>query len=172
MLTALAIITFIFGYLLQILVKIRVLPKYAELVAQNFSSFCGIAQFLLAVKYYRHVFRRRRRRCISQQSGINAPHCQQRALYVPSIMLLVFYPRICLNHAFFSDAIGANLDIIPYVRNVPTHTEDGIPIRKLYVSNLPLKVRNLGSTHSFLGLPTQTVDIILWSQSQYEGRLL
>ncbi|XP_026493548.2 uncharacterized protein LOC113398825 isoform X1 [Vanessa tameamea] len=34
--------------------------------------------------------------------------------------------------------IGSNLDVTPYgLRSVPTHTEDGIPIRKLYVSNLP-----------------------------------
>ncbi|RVE49967.1 hypothetical protein evm_005435 [Chilo suppressalis] len=38
-------------------------------------------------------------------------------------------------------AITSNLEISPYygLRNVPTHTEDGIPIRKLYVSNLPPK---------------------------------
>ncbi|XP_047996002.1 F-box/LRR-repeat protein 7-like isoform X1 [Leguminivora glycinivorella] len=37
-------------------------------------------------------------------------------------------------------ALNSNLDITPYgLRSVPTHTEDGIPIRKLYVSNLPPK---------------------------------
>ncbi|CAG9790974.1 unnamed protein product [Diatraea saccharalis] len=37
-------------------------------------------------------------------------------------------------------AITSNLEISHYgLRNVPTHTEDGIPIRKLYVSNLPPK---------------------------------
>ncbi|CAG9566008.1 unnamed protein product [Danaus chrysippus] len=37
-------------------------------------------------------------------------------------------------------AINSNLDLTAFgVRNVPTHTEDGIPIRKLYVSNLPPK---------------------------------
>ncbi|KAI8434391.1 hypothetical protein MSG28_012433 [Choristoneura fumiferana] len=37
-------------------------------------------------------------------------------------------------------AINSNLDITPYgLRSVPTHTEDGIPIRKLYVANLPPK---------------------------------
>lgn len=36
--------------------------------------------------------------------------------------------------------ICSNLDANPYaLRSVPTHTEDGIPIRKLYVSNLPPK---------------------------------
>ncbi|XP_059060554.1 F-box/LRR-repeat protein 2-like [Achroia grisella] len=33
-----------------------------------------------------------------------------------------------------------NIQVLPYgFRNIPTHTEDGIPIRKLYVTNLPLK---------------------------------
>ncbi|KAI5651386.1 RNA recognition motif domain-containing protein [Phthorimaea operculella] len=37
-------------------------------------------------------------------------------------------------------AISSNLEVTPYgLRSVPTHTEDGIPIRKLYVSNLPPK---------------------------------
>ncbi|XP_063830057.1 F-box/LRR-repeat protein 7-like isoform X2 [Ostrinia nubilalis] len=39
-------------------------------------------------------------------------------------------------------AFTANLDYARYgvgVRSVPTHTEDGIPIRKIYVSNLPPK---------------------------------
>ncbi|KAL0821127.1 hypothetical protein ABMA28_005748 [Loxostege sticticalis] len=37
-------------------------------------------------------------------------------------------------------AITSNLEIARYgLRSVPTHTEDGIPIRKLYVSNLPPK---------------------------------
>lgn len=37
-------------------------------------------------------------------------------------------------------AINGSLKIPPYgTRSVPTHTEDGIPIRKLYVSNLPPK---------------------------------
>lgn len=40
------------------------------------------------------------------------------------------------------DALSSNLDVSPFaLRSVPTHTEDGIPIRKLYVSNLPPKVR-------------------------------
>ncbi|XP_053612111.1 uncharacterized protein LOC128676154 [Plodia interpunctella] len=38
----------------------------------------------------------------------------------------------------------SNLEVIPYgVRTVPTHTEDGIPIRKLYVSNLPPKTTRM-----------------------------
>ncbi|CAH0718223.1 unnamed protein product, partial [Brenthis ino] len=37
-------------------------------------------------------------------------------------------------------ALSSNLDVSPFgLRSVPTHTEDGIPIRKLYVSNLPPK---------------------------------
>ncbi|KAH9629791.1 hypothetical protein HF086_009918 [Spodoptera exigua] len=37
-------------------------------------------------------------------------------------------------------AINSNYDVTPYgLKYVPTHTEDGIPIRKLYVSNLPPK---------------------------------
>uniref|UniRef100_A0A2A4JMK9 RRM domain-containing protein n=1 Tax=Heliothis virescens TaxID=7102 RepID=A0A2A4JMK9_HELVI len=37
-------------------------------------------------------------------------------------------------------AINSNLEVTPYgLKYVPTHTEDGIPIRKLYVSNLPPK---------------------------------
>ncbi|XP_035447343.2 uncharacterized protein LOC118274089 isoform X1 [Spodoptera frugiperda] len=40
----------------------------------------------------------------------------------------------------FPDAINSNYDVTPYgLKYVPTHTEDGIPIRKLYVSNLPPK---------------------------------
>ncbi|XP_049872173.1 F-box/LRR-repeat protein 7-like isoform X2 [Pectinophora gossypiella] len=36
--------------------------------------------------------------------------------------------------------ISSNLEVAHYgLRSVPTHTEDGIPIRKLYVSNLPPK---------------------------------
>ncbi|KAG6448962.1 hypothetical protein O3G_MSEX005776 [Manduca sexta] len=36
--------------------------------------------------------------------------------------------------------LRSNLEATPYgLRSVPTHTEDGIPIRKLYVSNLPPK---------------------------------
>ncbi|CAK1580920.1 unnamed protein product [Parnassius mnemosyne] len=36
-------------------------------------------------------------------------------------------------------ALGSNFDVSFGIRNIPTHTEDGIPIRKLYVSNLPPK---------------------------------
>ncbi|CAB3244604.1 unnamed protein product [Arctia plantaginis] len=37
-------------------------------------------------------------------------------------------------------AINSNLEVTPFgLKYVPTHTEDGIPIRKLYVSNLPPK---------------------------------
>ncbi|XP_075979877.1 uncharacterized protein LOC142979021 isoform X2 [Anticarsia gemmatalis] len=36
-------------------------------------------------------------------------------------------------------AINSNLDMSFGIKYVPTHTEDGIPIRKLYVSNLPPK---------------------------------
>ncbi|CAH2267301.1 jg14768 [Pararge aegeria aegeria] len=37
-------------------------------------------------------------------------------------------------------AITTNLTVTPFgLRTIPTHTEDGIPIRKLYVSNLPPK---------------------------------
>ncbi|CAG4943435.1 unnamed protein product [Parnassius apollo] len=36
-------------------------------------------------------------------------------------------------------ALSSNFDASFGVRNIPTHTEDGIPIRKLYVSNLPPK---------------------------------
>ncbi|KAG7300171.1 hypothetical protein JYU34_015720 [Plutella xylostella] len=37
-------------------------------------------------------------------------------------------------------AISSDLEVARYgLRSVPTHTEDGIPIRKLYVSNLPPK---------------------------------
>ncbi|KAM3965520.1 putative RNA-binding protein EEED8.10 [Aphomia sociella] len=33
-----------------------------------------------------------------------------------------------------------DIEVLPYgFRNIPTHTEDGIPIRKLYVTNLPPK---------------------------------
>lgn len=43
---------------------------------------------------------------------------------------------------YVSDAINSNLEVTPFgLKYVPTHTEDGIPIRKLYVSNLPPKVR-------------------------------
>ncbi|XP_072938310.1 putative RNA-binding protein EEED8.10 [Epargyreus clarus] len=37
-------------------------------------------------------------------------------------------------------ALGSTMETTPYaLRSVPTHTEDGIPIRKLYVANLPAK---------------------------------
>lgn len=37
-------------------------------------------------------------------------------------------------------AINSHLEVTPYgLKYIPTHTEDGIPIRKLYVSNLPPK---------------------------------
>ncbi|KAJ0175060.1 hypothetical protein K1T71_009201 [Dendrolimus kikuchii] len=37
-------------------------------------------------------------------------------------------------------AVSSNIKVSPYgVRSAPTHTEDGIPIRKLYVCNLPPK---------------------------------
>lgn len=44
----------------------------------------------------------------------------------------------------FSVEIRPNRERTFGLRSVPTHTEDGIPIRKLYVSNLPSKVsRNI-----------------------------
>ncbi|PZC84030.1 hypothetical protein B5X24_HaOG206376 [Helicoverpa armigera] len=52
------------------------------------------------------------------------------------------YPNPDLLHVVRRElyAINSNLEVTPYgLKYVPTHTEDGIPIRKLYVSNLPPK---------------------------------
>lgn len=47
-----------------------------------------------------------------------------------------------LHVGFVSVATISNLELAPYgIRSVPTKTEDGIPIRKLYVTNLPPKVK-------------------------------